>query len=254
MLYKQWIKPWINLHTKHGRLSSHGDVDSAVHRRRNCIMFTRHHHNCAKQFKQKSITVTGRPAASRRLLHRRRPPVPRRESTIDSFVPQKNGQKVVGFQPFHSNLRVKTLMVVSSILEWGELQEHCSGELTPATVITVFTGRGTLMELKWRKLAEAPTRQLERCSLEKRVALVEALRLLSVRGFITEGEYAQNISINDKDSHNFSGTFPSPQEQSGKKKWCFQWPANLQNSLAVNQWRNIITLPVVPYVGFLTLN
>lgn len=89
------------------------------------------------------------------------------------------------------------------------------------------------MELKRRKLAEAPARQLERCSLEKRAALVEALRLLSVRGFITEGEYAQNVSTNDKDSHSFSGTFPSPQEQSGQND-ASQWPANLQNSLSTS--------------------
>lgn len=136
MLYKQWIKPWINLHTKHGRLFSHGDVDSAVHQRRDCIMFTRHHRNCAKQFKQKSITVTGRPGckpapfapqassgSTQRFDHRLVCPT-------EKWTKSGWFQKCSQWEPFHSDLRVKTLMVVSSILEWSELQEHSSGELT----------------------------------------------------------------------------------------------------------------------------
>lgn len=161
MLYKQWIKPWINLHTKHGRLFSHGDVDSAVHQRRNCIMFTRHHRNCAKQFKQKSITVTGRPGC------KPAPFAPQASSSSTQRIDHrfvcptekwtKGGwfQKCSQWEPFHSDLKSKDpdggfkhfgMKWVTGTFQWGT---H------PGTMITVFTGRGhwwNWSDVNWLRL------------------------------------------------------------------------------------------------------
>lgn len=120
------------------------------------------------------------------------------------FVPQKNRQKSGPFQKcseweaFHSNHRVKTLMVVPSSLEWSWFQERSSGERT--------------QELRWHFSPEGDADGAEVTETDcgphtatwaslssKDSRMVEAFCLLSARGFTIrgrkEGEHAQNISI-----------------------------------------------------------